>query len=450
VRSRGQDNCSAARASGAALSARKRGTDALTKYLQRYAEPLARSIPTSISRYAQKYEWCLIIPAFDEPAGFLETLLPKRCPSLLVIVVINAPKAATAVQRQRTAALLPEPGTLVCIRNLAARSGVDVLFIDALTEPLPTDQATGLARKLGNDCACALIQAGVVQRSVLCNTDADAVLPEDYFGRVADASEPNCGALVLPFRHIPMAAQGFDAGQHYELYLRLLRAQLATAGSPYAYPALGSLLVLDAQAYAKVRGFPKRAAGEDFHMLNKLAKITTVAYIKGAPIQLAARPSERVPFGTGPSVVQLSAALSAQGELACKCYSDTSFAMLRQFYAGFAELGSQPTQQPNQWRDPDIAQLLKHLNLASALAQLRANHHNNAALRRALHEWFDALKAVRFLNAARRFHPDTPVLPRARTWLCLPDASPAQLNQREEEQRPRSYHGIGRLIYDNR
>jgi hypothetical protein len=363
--------------------------------------------------------------------------------------VINAPRAATAAQHRRTAALLPEPSTSIYKRQLTTRTNVSVVFVDAITDPLPTSSATGLARKLGNDLACALIQAGAVQRPILCNTDADAVLPDDYFERVAEASHPSCGALVLPFQHVPMATQDFDAGQHYELYLRFLRAQLAAAGSPYAYPALGSLLALDAQAYAHVRGFPKRAAGEDFHMLNKLAKITTLAYLTGAPIQLAARLSTRVPFGTGPSLAELTAAFPEQGELACTCYAAPSFAMLRQFYSGFAQLHSKVATQPDAWRDPDIALLLKHLNLAPALAHLRTNHHSDAALKRALHEWFDALKAVRFLNAARRFHADSPVLPRARIWLEAPAASPIQLNRKEEDQRQQSLHGIGQLIYNS-
>ena len=202
----------------------------------------------------------------------------------------------------------------------------------------------------------------------------------------------------------------------YELYLRSLQLNLQHCGSPYAYPALGSLLAINPEHYAKTRGFPKRRAGEDFYLLNKLSKLGDIEYLTGAPVQLAARASPRVPFGTGPAIQKIlsnnDSKVYPPDLLDCPTYALASFALLRQFYDGITELtvdvqpGHDLPRLPREWRDPDLMWLLKRLGVPLALVRLRKNHRSNQGLIRAMHEWFDALKTIRFLNAARHFHQD--------------------------------------------
>src|SRR5690606_17786041 len=91
----------------------------------------------------------------------------------------------------------------------------------------------------------------------------------------------------------------------YEISLRSYEYGLAYAGSPYAFQTLGSTLALNPAAYAKVRGFPKRLAGEDFYILNKLIKIGPIYLRNDRCLQIKDRPSQRVPFGTGTSVFKI-------------------------------------------------------------------------------------------------------------------------------------------------
>jgi hypothetical protein len=69
-------------------------------------------------------------------------------------------------------------------------------------------------------------------------------------------------------------------------------------------------MAVSADHYAKVRGFPKREAGEDFYLLNKLAKVGSVMELcqdqDCQPIEIEARCSDRVPFGTGAAVTRIS------------------------------------------------------------------------------------------------------------------------------------------------
>ena len=62
---------------------------------------------------------------------------------------------------------------------------------------------------------------------------------------------------------------------------------LGFAGSPYAYHSVGSTLAVRAEAYAIVRGVPKRAAGEDFYLLDKLAKVTPIRVLTGEPVAIS-------------------------------------------------------------------------------------------------------------------------------------------------------------------
>jgi len=386
------------------------------------------------------------VPVFDEAEDCIDRLVQNltfepNTKSLLVIRVLNAPADATEADVLRTRASLPDPS---CVAPEKVRKGVQMLTLDAVSELLPADQATGLARKIGNDIACQLIALGHITTTVLCNTDADAILPADYFSRItrayaessktaARSSEPSAAqsaAWILPFEHFSDDLKLQQAGTTYELYLRALQLNLQRCGSPYAYPALGSLLAVDPLYYAKSRGFPKRRAGEDFYLLNKLTKLAGVTYLTGQPVRLAARRSLRVPFGTGPAIAKLLADEKTEENsdrgLPCDrldTYALESFALLQQFYAGISELQATPRatnkettrkergarQLPKAWQDPDLLWLLKRLGVPGALVRLQKNHRTKDGLQRAVHEWFDALKTVRFLNEARHFHADEPL-----------------------------------------
>jgi len=440
----------------------------LELYLERYGEPEAlEHCTTAQPALKRSYRWVLIIPAFDEAVDFLERVLSNQVfgnqlNALLVIRVINAPIDASASARARTLELLGTRG----VRNHGP--GIDVLTIDAASNALPADQATGLARKIGNDIACHLMLRGQIKNLLLCNTDADAVLPASYFRQIAAAYFPNVrtnktartgksdlpGALILPFTHYSNEPRLLAAGQLYELYLRRLYENLAWCGSPYAYPALGSVLVINPVLYAKSRGFPKRRAGEDFYLLNKIAKLADIVHLTGDPVALEARASSRVPFGTGPAIEKVRHTKATE----FLSYSPASFVLLKRFYSGFQELGEvtnvKPSARgivrdklwPTSWQDPDLLWLLKRLGLPTVLKKLQANHPTPKAQRRAVHEWFDALKVVRFLNEARHFHPDEALLKTTVEGNKNELENATEINRQLEAQRSTTRHGITQLV----
>jgi hypothetical protein len=171
---------------------------------------------------------------------------------------------------------------------------------------IPAAQGVGLARKAGCDIALKWMSEGAISGEWIHSSDADALLPQDYFQQL-DSCNQRAVAAVYPFRHTPGADQNCDeATALYELRLHHYVLGLEYAGSPYAYHTLGSCLAVKAGAYAQVRGFPKRAGGEDFYLLNKLAKLGPVLKLTGKCIELQSRHSRRVPFGTGPAVEKIA------------------------------------------------------------------------------------------------------------------------------------------------
>ena len=432
-------------------------TEPLNRYLARYS---ALSDEISLPGL-RNYNYCLIVPAFDEPTDFLDRVLPTPANDLLVILVVNAPADASQAQIERTHGLLAPHKPQFEHRVINAGRRVDALVCNLVDPPVNPKHGVGRARKFGNDLACYLMQQGVIQTHLLCNTDADAELPADYFARLDSflATQPlSSGAAIMPFRHTHTTPELAKAGEIYELSVRYIARQLARCGCPYAYPSLGSTLVLRSDAYARVRGFPLRAAGEDFYLLNKLAKTSTVCQLTGAPIQLTSRLSHRVPFGTGPALKKILAESADAGEhtqVDCATYADASFDLLAYFYTGYKELSAKKrsmtesninTQLPVAWRDPDIVFLLKHLGFHPNFARITANASANRVLVRAMHEWFDGIKVIRFLNAARHFHKDEPVLARARKEQGLSQGDAGTLNNLSESARLPTKHGITELI----
>ena len=422
----------------------------LAPYLERYA---ATFDPAALPELPN-YHYCLIVPAFDEPTDFLERVLPAAAQDVLVIVIANAPATATEAQITQTRTLLSPLQPPFEHRVIDAQRRVGALVCN-LTDPLlDKNQAVGAARKFGNDLACRLICDGRVWLPLLCNTDADATLPTDYFTRVegfcsaTEAGLADCGAAIMPFRHTHTVPDLAQAGDIYELSVRYIARQLDRANCPYAYPALGSTLLIRPETYAQVRGFPARAAGEDFYLLNKIAKVSTVCQLVGMPIELESRASHRVPFGTGPAIKRISQREQQDGD--CEIYADGAFRLLKEFYTGYNELhissGSDAAAIPPTWRDPDIAFLLKRLGFPQSFHRIRKNSRTDLVLQRGMHEWFDSLKVIRFLNAAAHFYKNETLLDRARKEQGQPTADAGTLNRLSEAVRQPTRHGIACTI----
>lgn len=375
-------------------------------YLGRYAEPEAMHA-RSLSR---TYRHVLSIPAFDEPDDFLQRLLPRGAADLLIILVANVPDQ---VRREdaalaRTRRLLDLAGELDRARN------VDITLADRVNTPVPKREGVGLARKIGADIALRHIVDRRIEVPVIFSSDADAALPPGYF----EAAVGEAAGWVYPFVHTSPDRDLARRGLMYELSLRYYVNRLEYAGSPYAFHTVGSCLAVDARSYAKVRGFPRRNAAEDFYLLNKLAKVGWIRRLKQPVIEIEARASTRVPFGTGPALARVP-----RDPAAMTGYASATFEALRMFHESVAA-GTTPSQP--------VPGLLEAIGYQTKRDD------------RAIHTWFDAFRTLKFVHAARSEFPDTSLL----TTLdsLYPGAqTPVRLNAslRADEARMPERKGLG-------
>ena len=356
--------------------------DALKNHRKLYLARYAAAEASAAGDARGAYQYVLSIPVFDEDENFLERVLPSDVNDLLVIVVVNAPDglARTDPAVVRTRSCLDLGGALHRGRN------VDVTIVDRVTEPIPARQGVGLARKIGADLALRYISEGRVDTPVIFSTDADVTLPPGYF----QAPEKPAAAWVFPYTHTSDDVDLARRALAYELAMRYYVDRLEYAGSPFAYHALGSCLALDATAYAQVRGFPRRNAAEDFYVLNKLAKIGGIRRLTEPVIEIEARLSTRVPFGTGPALAKIpSETASLLG------YAGATFDVLKSFHAAIARGDASTFEDPI----PHLLDAIGYAKFGRATSGQRA-----------FHTWFDAFKTLKFVHAARNLFPDAPLL----------------------------------------
>ena len=396
---------------------------ALQRYLQRHIEAGLPPPP----HHGPHWHNALVIPAYRESAALLQNLtqLPRGMGRTLVILVLNRPDTdrdpqANALLRAAVdgLAMANEQPDKPAIHALNNHSDLYVHDMETPDGPfsedpfpggtIPASQGVGLARKTGCDIALKWMAGGAISGEWIHSTDADALLPQDYF-RQLDSSDQQAGAAVYPFRHVPGSDQSCnEATALYELRLHHYALGLQYAGSPYAYHTLGSCLAVKAGAYAQVRGFPKRAGGEDFYLLNKLAKLGPVRKLTGNCIELQSRHSRRVPFGTGPAVEKI-AGNKYPIEIPL-FYHPRCFAALRALLTVIPDLQQTDAKDlPNllgqQGLEQSLARAcnktLETMGLEAALTHCRRQGKKPEQFLRQFHQWFDAFRSLKFIHAIR-------------------------------------------------
>ena len=408
--------------------ARRSIAEGSAQYRKRYAEPesgLASLCPNS-------FDFVMVVPVCAESATFVDgyRAAVRGSGRLLVIAVLNGRAGADASVHALNAVCFRDLKSRFALRELG-RGGwlgrdasMSVLVVDRFTTDrrLPSRQGVGLARKIGADIALELIAAGRVRHAFIAMMDADAHVPEDYFGRIAEL-EPECSAAVFPLWHEPSGKGDVDrATALYEISLRYYQRGLQWASSPYAFHTVGSTMVVHALCYAQVRGVPVRLAGEDFYLLGKLSKLRPLVRLRGAPVRLRSRLSDRVPFGTGPKSAKL-----ARGDT-LELYHPDCFAAVQDVMRElqcvselpigsgypFSEPGSfgrrssaqrcpnrSDIEAPCSRLSPLVQGFLESQGALDAWPKLCEQAPTPAARLRRLHDWFDGFRTLKLIHHVR-------------------------------------------------
>ena len=382
---------------------------AVEKYLGTYA-----LLPGGCPDLDSQWQHILVVPCYDESPNFIEDFCRAHgTTSILLLLVINRPEASPSnVNRQLRDGLAGWPKEPLqpgyTLHRAGERLGILSVDLEYLEGETPRNQGVGRARRVGCDLALALINKGSITSPWIVFGDADCHWPSGFFQQrwPDDAS-----AISLPFTHHPLKNDPISAATLlYELKLHHYVLHLAALGSPYAFHALGSSFAASANAYAKVRGVPLRSAGEDFYLLNKLAKVGLIHRASGVGVTITSRQSSRVPFGTGPAVQHLLETrdmLRAPLFYDAKCFSTlgtlielfskwvncpeiTPEAELREALG--SEIASSVMPLLQQWH---YQKAIAHIHNAAQTASLRQHHS---------HIWLDGFKLLKLIHLLRDNH----------------------------------------------
>jgi len=405
----------------------------ITKYLQCYGVPMNRPLRTASTEGVERV---VVIPALAESSSLFRTLSCIAAnPSgelrrtLLVCVVNNhqPPLAAPEEIRdnQNTLTLLEDllrgdarlhsqPAEMRDDLRKIAGSGLRLGWIDASSPGLEIpdrDGGVGTARKIGMDAALAVLSGRGPGGGVICCLDADTLVMENYLAAVyAHFSMTDDPAAVAGYAHQkPADPRLLAAICCYEIFLRAYVMGLSFAGSPYAFHAIGSTMSCTAQAYAAVRGMNRRTAAEDFHFLNKLAKLRKIGHIGTTTVFPSSRPSDKVPFGTGQRILRFMNGGTDEYRL----YDSRIFGILREWLAGMEAnpaRGSEAILTAARKIHPDLKAYLDLSRFAIAWPVIRRNCPDAEHLRRQFHVWFDGLKTLRLVHhLSRSAFPPVPM-----------------------------------------
>jgi len=405
---------------------------------------MQQAIPSYLSKRADLERWPLhaantdgidtvvVIPCLAERDSLRATLASlaknssEQLQHTLVICVVNnrSPQHATVEDVEDNQALLRDLRDLLEGHDNETISrdsveGLRIAFIDASSpgNELSSKDGVGLARKIGLDWAVSLLESSLGRVRLMCCLDADTTVEPNYIDAVREAfAHETAWAGVIHFEHaLPENPEHRDAIIDYETFLRCHVHGLRDAGSPYAFHTVGSTMVCTPEAYVAVSGMNRRQAAEDFYFLQQLAKTGEVQPIATTTVYPAARPSHRVPFGTGRRISQVL----NDSEDRTTIYNPGSYKFVKEclsIASSDAETLNDVFPHP-ALHDHPLHTFLRNQNFDSAWSRIRTSSNTIEQCIRQFHTWFDAFRTLKLIHFLRDDKcPNVDGVGAARVW----------------------------------
>ena len=312
------------------------------------------------------------------------------------------------------------------------------------------EAGVGMARKILMDEAARRFDRIGRPEGIIASMDADVVVEQSYLSALVNhfrTRRPE-GDAVYPdgcsvyFEH-PLTGEEFspdiyEAITRYELHLRYYLQSLRSTSYPYAYHTLGSSFAVSAEVYCREGGMNRRQGGEDFYFIQKIAQRGNFSECNDTCVRPSPRPSDRVPFGTGPAVARQlrgtffppapgpgqpadpSARISTQGNTLLT-YAPEPFRMLAGLFDGMEILYSGVCLDHYIKARPGVLlAFLEKQGFGEALVEIRRNSASPGSFRKRFWRWFNMFRIMKFLHFARKNgYPDIPVEQAACEFLAL-------------------------------
>jgi glycosyltransferase involved in cell wall biosynthesis len=362
-----------------------------------------------------EFSGAVVIPALAEYDFLPETLktLAKCEParnSTIVVVVVNSSDETAAekiAENEKTLDALRNEdadfcGGLVC--------GSELFWVDAASpgKQISPEGGVGEARKIGMDSCLQYFGLETLDEKLFFCLDADTLVSENYLTAAYEyfQENKNTQAATVNFSH----RAGQTEAEHraielYENFMRYYVRGLEFAGSPYAFYALGSAIICRAEAYVRAGGMRARNGGEDFYFMQAVSKFGQCGVIENALVRPSARPSDRVPFGTGPKVREI-----ANGH-ELLFYNPEIFKKLKTLLNTVNDLS-----EPETFRnlpeiltancDAESRKFLEQNDFPNVWQKIFKNTKPQIPyLKKAFHTWFDAFRTLKYIHSCEKKFP---------------------------------------------
>jgi len=390
----------------------------IEKYLRNYAVGDKWQL---VSKTRGSVDNVVVIPALAEKESLFRTLasLSENGQSgldrtLIICVVNNRGRHITSLEdignNQETIRLLQSlMESDIPVDDLSNpyidkiyRGNLKIAYVDASSPGLEMPDkngGVGLARKTGLDVALKVFNYKEPGVKLLFCLDADTLVEKNYLSAVRTFFErERTTTAVVAFQHQDADEPSVQAAICcYEIFLRYYVLGLSYADSMYAFHSIGSTMVCTADGYTTVRGMNRREAAEDFYFLNKLAKIGSVGLVNTTRVYPSARPSNRVPFGTGQRVIRFLKG----GQDEYMLYNPQVFWILREWLRLVPSCLDKDANEVLALAEkihPLLESFLRVNNFGRTWHRLRENSKRSDGLFRQFLFWFDGFKTLLLIH----------------------------------------------------
>lgn len=379
-------------------------------YIQKYLNANQTSAELeSNENLSRQFENVIVIPILAEYETFPSTwqrltkALAIASPTLVLVVVNNPP--ITAANKMAVA------NNQLLLKKLrqnsfsTSKNGV-LAWIDASSPgcEIRPDHGVGGARKLGMDSALQYLNFNC--NPLIFSLDADTLVESDYLTSPREffCLHPEIIGIILNFKHqLGKTPEEEKAIRIYEKFMDSYVAGLRQSPTPYAYHAIGSAIVCRAESYIKAGGMRARPAGEDFYFLQALCKCgkppRPVQDFSGTCVFPSARPSERVPFGTGPQIKKIIQKMKTTDNPAV-FYNPQIYKILANIFTKVASGDLEKSLDGYLDSLPAEAQgFMDKYEFRKSWSKIIKNTPDDSEkIIWAFHTWFDAFKILKFIH----------------------------------------------------
>jgi len=345
----------------------------------------------------------IVIPCCNEPELIktLDSLGKCKTPQFPVeiIVVVNSSESAASEiikQNKKTSRELFE-----WCKNW--NSPMLKAYMITL-ENLPSKIAgVGYARKTGMDEAIRRFILSEKKDGIISCLDADSTVANNYLIEIEKLfiRDKNCNGCSIYFEH-PISGNEFTDDNYrriieYELYLRYYKMAIEYTGFPYYHYTVGSSFAVSPITYCMVGGMNKKQAGEDFYFLQKVMPQGNYFALNTTCVYPSARPSNRVPFGTGAFIKEYIETPDKN----FLTYNFTAFLNLKVFFDDIELLfkaDNEIIKALVSKYHPSLKAFLELNHYQESLKSINSNTSQMESFKKRFFQWFDAFKILKYMN----------------------------------------------------